>query len=214
MSKIVIADGRDVLRRGLRDLLGSHPGWDVVAEADDGYNAVSAALQTAPDIVVIDSLLPGMNGLESAARIHQRVPRAEICFFTDCREEAVIARALRTGARGYVLKSDPSEDLVCAVEALSRHRTYYSWIVPKTLVDFFEVERPVDPPGTPALLTPREREVVQLVAEGRTNKEVGRELNLSIKTVETHRCAAMRKVGLSSTADLVRYAVRNHMVQA
>jgi DNA-binding NarL/FixJ family response regulator len=214
VSKIVIADGRDILRRGLRDLLGSHPGWDVVAEADDGYNAVSAALQTTPDIVVIDSLLPGMNGLESAARIHQRVPRAEICFFTDCREEAVIARALRTGARGYVLKSDPAEDLVCAVEALSRHRTYYSWIVPKTLVDFFEVERPVDPPGAPALLTPREREVVQLVAEGRTNKEVGRELNLSIKTVETHRCAAMRKVGLSSTADLVRYAVRNHMVQA
>src|SRR3982751_4820561 len=86
VSRIVIADGRDILRRGLRDLLGSHPGWDIVAEAEDGYSAVSAALQTAPDIIVIDSLLPGMNGLESASRIRQRVPRTEICFFSDCRE--------------------------------------------------------------------------------------------------------------------------------
>jgi DNA-binding NarL/FixJ family response regulator len=200
----------------LRDLLGSRPGWEIVAEAEDGYSAVSAALQNAPDIIVIDSLLPGMNGLESAARIRQCVPRAEICFFTECREEAIIARALRTGARGYVLKSDPAEDLVSAIEALSFHRSYFSWIVPRSLVDGFDVglPKPMHNSLPFRLLTPREREIVQLVAEGRTNKQVGRELHLSIKTVETHRCAAMRKVGLSSTADLVRYAVRNHMVQA
>lgn len=213
MSRIVIADCHHVLRRGLRDLLESRPGWKVVAEAEDGYGSVSAAERTMPDVVIIDSLLPGMNGLESATRLRQRVPRTEVCFYTDCREEQIITRALLAGARGYVLKSDPAEVLVAAVEALLRHRSHFSPVVSESMIDLIAggSSKPV---LALTLLTPREREIVQLVAEGRSNKQVWRELNLSIKTVETHRCAAMRKAGLSSTADPVRYAVRNHIVQA
>lgn len=210
-TRILIADDHHIVRRGLRSLIESHPGWNVVAEAADGYAAVSAAVGTAPDITILDCVLTGMNGLEAACRIHQRVPRTEICFFTDCHEDAIIQRGLHAGARAYVLKSDPEEDLVAAIESLSRRRPFFSDIVPEALIELFETD--AARPSRPELLTPREREVVQLVAEGRSNKLIGRVLNLSIKTVETHRGAAMRKAGLSSTAELVRYAVRNHMVE-
>jgi DNA-binding NarL/FixJ family response regulator len=152
-----------------------------------------------------------MNGLEATRRILHQVPRTEVCVFTDCAEEAVIGNALCLGARGFVLKSDPEKELLAAVEALSNHHPYFSWIVSETLLNHYVKQ--TENASNMDLLTPREREVVQLVAEGMSNKQVSRQLDLSIKTIETHRGAAMRKAGLSSTADLVRYAVRNHLVE-
>ena len=210
MTKILIADDHDVVRRGLRALLGSHPGWDISAEVGDGYEAVQVAIRISPDVVIMDSSMRRMNGLEATRRIRQQLPKAEVCIFTDCAEEAIISSALRVGARGFVLKSDDEKEIMAAVEALSNHHPYFSWVVSESLLNYYVKETNG---SVRELLTPREREVVQLVAEGLSNKQVSRKLDLSIKTIETHRGAAMRKARLSSTADLVRYAVRNHLVE-
>ena len=211
MTKILIADDHDVVRRGLRALLSSQPGWKVVADVADGYEAIDTAIRTTPDVIVIDCALRRMNGLETTRRVLHQMPKTEVCVFTDCAEEAVIGSALSVGARGFVLKSDAEKELLAAIEALSNHHPYFSWIVSETLLNHYVKESGRS--SATELLTPREREVVQLVAEGLSNKQVSRQLDLSIKTIETHRGAAMRKAGLSSTADLVRYAVRNHLVQ-
>lgn len=209
--RILVADDHCLTRRGLRGLLESRTGWTVVAEAQDGYQAIDSALATLPDVAVIDSTMPRMNGIEAVRRIHQKLPKLEICFLSDNAEETSIAAALRAGARGIVLKSDPEQELVNAVESLAKHRPHLSPSVSDALLitcrGQHTTERGIE------FLTPREREIVQLVAEGLSNKEVSARLALSIKTVETHRCAAMRKAGVSSTANLVRYAVRNHIVQ-
>jgi DNA-binding NarL/FixJ family response regulator len=209
-TRILIADDHPLIRRGLRGLLESHPEWMVVAEAQDGYEAVEAAIRTSPDIAIIDDAMPRMNGVECTRRIRQRLARTEVCLLTDSEDESVIANALPAGARGFVLKSDAEKEILAAIEALSKHHPYFSWVVSESLLDHYVKHKGM--PQSVDLLTPREREVVQLVAEGLSNKQVGRQLHLSIKTVETHRGAAMRKAGLSSTADLVRYAVRNHLV--
>lgn len=210
MTRILVADDHPIFRRGLKGLLESRTGWSIVAEAQDGYEALEAALRTVPDIAIIDEVMPRMNGVECARRIRQRLPKLEICLLTDSEDESVIAHALPAGARGFVLKSDAEKEILSAIEALARHKPYFSRVVSESLLDHFV--KHVGVPQKIDLLTPREREVVQLVAEGLSNKQVGRQLHLSIKTVETHRSAAMRKAGLSSTADLVRYAVRNHLV--
>lgn len=210
MTRILIADDHPLLRRGLRLLLENRAGWTVVAEAQDGYEAIEAAIRTTPDIAIMDDAMPRMNGVESARRIRQRLPRTEICLLTESEDETVIAHALPAGARGFVLKSDAEKEMLAAIEALSRHHPYFSRVVSESLLDHYV--KHIGLPHKVDLLTPREREVVQLVAEGLSNKQVGRQLHVSIKTVETHRSAAMRKAGLSSTADLVRYAVRNHLV--
>ena len=212
MTRILIADDHPIFRRGLRGLLESRTGWTVVAEASDGYEAIEAVLRIQPDIAIIDDAMPRMNGVESARRIRQLLPKTEICLLTDSEEESVIAHALPVGVRGFVLKSDAEKEILLAIDALSRHRPYFSRVASESLLDHFV--KHIGLPQKVDLLTPREREVVQLVAEGLSNKQVGRHLHLSIKTVETHRGAAMRKAGLSSTADLVRYAVRNHLVHA
>jgi len=207
--RILVADDHCLIRRGLRGLLESRLGWNVVAEAADGYRAVDAALATLPDVAVIDSAMPQMNGIEALRRLHQKLPKLELCFLSDNAEETSIAAALRAGARGIVLKSDPEQELVNAVSSLAKHRPHFSPSVSDALL----ITGPFSTAREIEFLTPREREIVQLVAEGFSNKEVSARLALSIKTVETHRCAAMRKAGVSSTADLVRYAVRNHIVQ-
>jgi DNA-binding NarL/FixJ family response regulator len=193
-------------------LLETRPGWEVVAEAEDGYGAISAAMQTLPDVAILDCALPRMNGLESARRIHQHLAQTELCMFAHSAEESAVISALHCGVRGFVLKSDTEEDLLAAVEAVSRHRPYVSCAITNTMIGAYVTQMNELP--TLVMLTPREREVVQLVAEGLSNKQIGRRLAVSIKTVECHRGAAMRKAGWSSTADLVRYAVRNHLVQA
>lgn len=219
MLRILIADDHEVARRGIRALLESHPGWEVCAEAKDGREAVELAAATKPDLILLDIGMPNLNGLEAARQILAAAPNIPILILTMHDSDNVIKEVLRAGARGFVLKSDAGRDLVAAVDALQRQRTFFTTRVSQMVLDGF-LHRQRQPsgfeiPGDPEsdVLTSREREVIQLLAEGRTSKEVAVTLNLSVKTAETHRTNLMRKLGLHSVADLTRYAVRNGIVQ-
>jgi DNA-binding NarL/FixJ family response regulator len=218
MLRILIADDHEVARRGIRSLLESHSGWEVCAEAKDGRDAVELAVSTSPDLVLLDIGMPNLNGLEAARQILATTPNVAILILTMHDSDNVIREVLRAGARGFLLKSDAGRDLVAAVEALESQKTFFTPRVSQMVLDGFlnrekkrsEIEDVVNPSGD--LLTAREREVIQLLAEGRTSKEVAVTLNLSVKTAETHRTNLMRKLGLHSVADLTRYAVRNGIV--
>ena len=218
MLRILIADDHEVARRGIRSLLESHPGWEGCAEAKDGRDAVELATSTKPDLVLLDIGMPNLNGLEAARQILATSPNAAILILTMHDSDNVIREVLRAGARGFLLKSDAGRDLVAAVEALESQKTFFTPRVSQMVLDGFlnrekkrsEIEDVANSSGD--LLTAREREVIQLLAEGRTSKEVAVTLNLSVKTAETHRTNLMRKLGLHSVADLTRYAVRNGIV--
>jgi DNA-binding NarL/FixJ family response regulator len=218
MLRILVADDHEVARRGIRSLLESHPGWEVCAEAKDGRDAVELAMSTKPDLVLLDIGMPNLNGLEAARQILATSPNVAILILTMHDSDNVIREVLRAGARGFLLKSDAGRDLVAAVEALESQKTFFTPRVSQMVLDGFlnrekkrsEIEDVANPSGD--LLTAREREVIQLLAEGRTSKEVAVTLNLSVKTAETHRTNLMRKLGLHSVADLTRYAVRNGIV--
>lgn len=211
VRRIVLADDHEAIRLGVRSVLSSHPDWRIVGEAADGREALETIRSVRPDIAILDYSLPMMNGLELTRAIKKELPRTEILIFTMHDREDVLGELLTAGARGYLLKSDASKHLLAAVEALSIRRPYFSGNVSQTLLDRFVEMAARDNSATP--LTPREREIVQLIAEGQLNKEIAAILNLSIKTVETHRAAAMHKLDLKSTADLVRYAVRNNIIE-
>jgi DNA-binding NarL/FixJ family response regulator len=210
VTSILIADDHDIVRSGLRGLLEAQPTWEVVSEAADGKEAIAKAIETAPDIAIVDYSLPLLNGLEVARQIRQRLPRTEVLIFTMHENEVLIREILRAGARGYLLKTDASRYLIAAVRALATHTPYFSPSVSEELLRSF-IERP---DRECSALTPRERHIVQLIAEGHVNKAIAKLLNISIKTVETHRATVMRKLNLGSSAALVRYAVRNKLVQA
>jgi DNA-binding NarL/FixJ family response regulator len=218
MLRILIADDHEVARRGIRSLLESHPGWEVCAEAKDGRDAVELATSLKPDLVLLDIGMPNLNGLEAARQILATSPNAAILILTMHDSDNVIREVLRAGARGFLLKSDAGRDLVAAVEALESQKTFFTPRVSQMVLDGFlnrekkrsEIKDVANPSGD--LLTAREREVIQLLAEGRTSKEVAVTLNLSVKTAETHRTNLMRKLDLHSVADLTRYAVRNGIV--
>lgn len=209
MVRIFIADDHEVVRRGVRTVLETCPGNEVVGEAADGNSAVRDATALKPDVVVLDYSLPQLNGLDVTRRLRQSTPRSEILIFTMHERESIIWEVLDAGARGYLLKSDADTQLLDAVSALAQHRPYFSWRVSEAILEEF-LDKHHRPTGN--VLSPREREIVQLIAEGKSNKVIGRQLDLSIKTVETHRASAMRKLSLTSTADLVRYAVRNNLI--
>jgi DNA-binding NarL/FixJ family response regulator len=191
-------------------LLEINGGWQIVAEACCGHEALRLARETRPDIAILDYSLPQMNGLELTRVIRHAVPRTEVLIYTMHEQESVVAEILRAGARGYVLKSDPGEHLIAAVEALAQGKPWFSAPV-------WEVVRESVVQNADSLianeLTTREREIVQLIAEGMINKQVAHVLGISVKTVETHRAAVMEKLKLRTTAELVRYAVRNYMVK-
>jgi len=217
--RILIADDHEVARRGIRALIESHPGWEVCAEAKDGRDAVDLAASEKPDIVLLDIGMPNLNGLEAARQILAIRPSVAILILTMHDSDNVVREVLRAGARGFLLKSDAGRDLVAAVEALQRQRTFFTTRVSQMVLEGFlnrrngasDIGEPLGTSGE--LLTAREREVIQLLAEGRTSKEVAVTLKLSVKTAETHRTNLMRKLGLHSVADLTRYAVRNGIVQ-
>ena len=213
MIRILLADDHDVVRRGLRELLEAQPGWQVVGEARTGREAVALAERLRPDVAVLDLSMPDLNGLEATRRIRKDRPETEVLVFTMHQTEQLMREALLAGARGYLLKSDAAERLVAAVAALAGHRPYFSSQVSEVLLDAFVRNTVTAGEGVGDTLTAREREIVQLLAEGRGNKEVADELAISVKTVETHRAAVMRKLGIGSLADLVRYAVRNYLVE-
>ncbi len=210
MTRILIADDHDVVRSGLRSILEAHPNWEVVAEAADGKEAILKAIETKPDVAVLDYSLPLVNGVEATRQIRARLPRTEVLIFTMHDNETLIEELLKAGARGYLLKSDANRYLIAAIEALAIHKPFFTARVSEALLESF-LTRTSQVGST---LTNRERGVVQLIAEGHTNKEIAELLNISLKTVETHRASVMRKLNLSSSADLVRYAIRNRLVEA
>jgi DNA-binding NarL/FixJ family response regulator len=209
MIRILIADDHEVVRSGLRKILESQPTWEVVAEAGDGKDAISKATETKPDVAVLDYSLPLINGIEATRQIRARLPKTEVLIFTMHDNETLIQELLKAGARGYLLKSDAKRHLIGAIESLASHKPFFTAKVSEALLDSF-LARPAREGST---LTNRERGVVQLIAEGHTNKQIANILNISLKTVETHRAAIMRKLNLSSSAGLVRYAIRNKIVE-
>jgi DNA-binding NarL/FixJ family response regulator len=217
--RIMVADDHEVVRKGLVSLLQAQPDWQVCGEAGDGREAVDKATQLKPDVVILDIGMPSLNGLEATRQILKVNPQARILILTLHDSDQVVREVLNAGARGFLLKSDAARDLVAAVEALRRDKTYFtSKVAAMVLEGYLKGGTPgaVITPGRNRL-TPREREIVQLLAEGKSTKEVAVALGLSVKTAETHRSNIMRKLQLHSVSDLVLYAVRNnivHVVQA
>ena len=214
--RILVADDHEVVRRGLASLLQAQPGWEVVAEASDGREAVEKAKQLKPDFVILDKGMPNLNGLAATRQLAQHDPNCKIIVLTITDSDHVIREALDAGARGFVLKSDAVRDLVSAVEALQRGQMFFTPRVNEMVLAGFLEKGVVAPRGAPPrfpTLTPREREVIQLLAEGKSSKEVATVLKLSTKTAETHRSNIMRKLGFHSIRDLVLYAVKNDIIQ-
>ncbi|HEX6611176.1 MAG TPA: response regulator transcription factor [Hyphomicrobiaceae bacterium] len=210
MTRILIADDHEVVRSGLRSIIEAQPRWEIVGEAVDGKDAVRKAVDLKPDVAILDYSLPLINGVEATRQIVARSPGIEIMIFTMHDSETLIFDLLKAGARGYLLKSDAGRFLVSAIESLAAHKPFFTARVSETLLDSYLTRA-----GTAeCILTPRERGVIQLIAEGHSNKQIANILTISVKTVETHRAAVMRKLNLSSAAGLVRYAVRNKIIEA
>jgi len=211
--RILIADDHEIVRHGIRTLIAEHPGWEVCGEAVDGRDAVEKARALCPDLALLDVGMPNLNGLDAARQILAFAPRTRVLILTMHESEQVVREVLEVGARGFLLKSDAARDLVSAVEALQRRTTFFTSSVAEMVLNGY-LNRGIDErKPLKDRLTPREREVVQLLAEGKSSKEVAVALDLSVKTAETHRTNLMRKLDLHSVADLVRYAVRNNIVQ-
>ena len=213
LVRIIIADDHDIVRHGLRQLLDSQPGWEVCGEARDGRAAVELAGRLRPDVAVLDIAMPELNGLEATRKIRAASPGTEVLVFTMHEAEDLVREVFAAGARGYLLKSDAVRSIVAAVEAVVAHQPFFTSKVSAMVLDAFLREHAAaEGRAADGTLTLREREVVQLLAEGRQNKEIARRLGVALKTVEAHRAAVMRKIGADSVADLVRYAVRNRIV--
>lgn len=206
-TRILVADDHEVVRKGLCALL-ARPGWHVCGEASDGREALKKASELKPDIIVLDVAMPNLNGLEATRQILRVNPKAKVLVLTLHDTSHVIREALSAGAAGFVLKSDAARDLVAAVEALGQNKTYFTPKVSTMVLDGFLKGVGI----SPSPLTPREREIVQLLAEGKCTKEVAVALNISVKTAETHRSNIMRKLNVHSAQELVLYAIRNGII--
>jgi DNA-binding NarL/FixJ family response regulator len=213
--RILIADDHEIIRRGLRALLSSRPDWVICAEAATGREAISKAAEHRPDIVVMDIAMPVLNGLEATRKIRKMLPKTQVVILSLHYSDLLVREVLDSGARSYILKSDASRDLFHAIEALAQHRTFFTSGAAQILVDGFVSPSPTA--GQPALmrksLSTREREIVQLLAEGKSSKEVAVVLGISVKTAETHRANIMRKLEMHSVSELVRYAVKHCMIE-
>jgi DNA-binding NarL/FixJ family response regulator len=214
--RILVADDHEIVRRGLCSLLQKHEGWEICGEAGDGRDAVEKAKQLKPDVVILDVGMPNLNGLDATRQLMQHDPNFKVIVLTITDSDQVIREALDSGARGFVLKSDAARDLVSAVEALQHKRMFFTPRVNDlVLAGFLDKGHAIsrnEPPSLPTL-TAREREITQLLAEGKSSKEVASLLNLSTKTVETHRSNIMRKLSFHSIRDLVVYAIKNNIIQ-
>jgi len=211
--RIMIADDHAIVRRGLRSLLESQQGWEVCAEASNGLEAVESVERFQPEVAIVDIGMPELNGLEAARRILKSCPKTEVLILTMHQSEEVVTEVLKAGVRGYVLKSDADRNLIAAVEALLQHRPFLTSGVTDVVLSEFLNSRTA-PPGAPlfAKVTQREREIIQLLSEGKSNKEVAAVLNVSTRTVETHRANIKHKLALNSLSDIVHYAIRNKIV--
>ena len=214
--RILIADDHAVIREALRGLISQRADWQLCGEARNGREAVELAKSLRPDIVVLDLSMPELNGLEATRQIRKLLPKAEVLAFTMHDTEDLVTQVIAAGARGYLLKSDAMAHLAHAIEALAQHKPFFAPAVSQIMLDavagsakgggYGEFERET--------LTPREREIIQQLAEGKNNKTISTALGLSVTTVQTHRAAIMRKLDVKSIAELVRYAVRNKIIDA
>lgn len=207
-TRILLADDHTVVRKGIRMILSAQPDLEVVAEAKNGHEAVAEAERTLPDVVIMDVNMEGLNGIEGARRIGDVSPRTRVLALSMHRDAVYVREMLRAGAKGYLVKDADDDALLDAVRAVARGEAYLSpSVADAVLTDYRKhVTNPVD------LLTAREREVLQLIAEGNTNKDIANQLNLSVYTVEAHRSRLMEKLNLHSTGDLVRFAIRNGFI--
>jgi len=211
--RILLADDHTVIRKGLRLLLDSHPGFQVIAEASDGRETVAMAEAHQPDVVVLDVAMPTLNGIEAARQISAKMPQTAIVFLSMHSDESYVLKALKSGAKAYLLKDSAEYDLINAIRSVKEGKAFFSPSISKMMMEEYmrqmqdrEIEDSYE------LLTTREREVLQLLAEGKTNKEVASILNLSLYTVETHRGNILQKLNLHSGAELILYAVRKGVI--
>jgi DNA-binding NarL/FixJ family response regulator len=214
LIRILVADDHDIVRKGLTSLLANRPDWQVCAEASNGREAVNMAEKFRPNVAILDLSMPELNGLEATRQIRLRVPETEILVFSMYENEQFVRNLLAAGARGYVLKSDIATQLLTAVETVARHKPFFtSDVAEKVLEGFLKLgNTSEETDGRSGVLTAREREIVQLLAESKSNKEIANALGISVKTVQTHRATIMRKLGINSIVELVHYAIRNNLV--
>jgi len=213
--RILIADDHDLMRRGVKTLLQSHTGWEICGEAKTGREAVDLAEKMRPDIVILDIGMPDLNGMEAARRIRKASPATEILILSVHYSDQLVREIVDAGVRGYIVKSDSDRDLVIAVETLAKHKPFFTPHATEMILGSFNTGGPIRqiPEMISERLTSREREIVQLLAEGKSSKEVASSLGISTKTAETHRANVMRKLELHNVSELVRYAVRNQIIE-
>jgi len=210
LIRILLVDDHDAVRKGVQAMLESHPGWEVCAEASNGRTAVKLAMQLKPHIAVVDLELPDLNGLEATRQIKKELPETEVLIYTMYDTEELIRSVLGAGARGYVLRSHSGQHLIDAIQPLTRHKLFLTPVASETVLESFLRSNRQE--AEQSILTSREREIVQLLAEARGNKEIAAMLFISVKTVETHRASIMRKLRINSIVELVHYAIRNNLV--
>jgi two-component system, NarL family, response regulator NreC len=212
--RILIADDHDVMRQGTCAVIERQPGWQVCGLAENGREAVAQARELKPDIVILDVTMPQLNGLDAAIQIKRHLPATEILMFSAHETDDLIRKAFEAGVKSFILKTEAHHFLVEAIESLARHKPFFtakvSEILFSNIVNRAE-GRPVEESGQ--RLSAREREIVQLIAEGKSNKEVADALGISVRTAETHRASILRKLNLDSVAGLVRYAIRNKLIE-
>ncbi|MCI0624556.1 MAG: response regulator transcription factor [Acidobacteria bacterium] len=213
--RILVADDHELIRQGARKLLEAQTGWEICGEASTGREAIEKAKELKPDVVVLDLSMPDLNGLEATRQIVKALPQTQVLILTLHESEELIHDVLDAGAHGYLLKSDAARNLVLAMEALGQHNSFFSCKVSKLVLEGYLHGCPHEDLSKSSVdsLTPREREIVQLLAEGKSNKEVASVLNLSVYTVVNHRTNIMRKLDIHSVTELVLYAVRNKIIQ-
>jgi len=216
MLRFLLADDHQVVRQGLRSILEAQHDCQVVAEAADGRRAVALTKELNPDIAILDITMPALNGLDAMRQILKSRPKTKVLILTMHGSDSVITEALEAGARGYIMKSDAGRDLVDAIESLGRNKTYFTSRVSQMLLDGFltGASRAQAQTSGAVRLSPRQREIVQLLAEGNSSKDVALALGLSVKTAETHRANIMRKLDCHTVSDIVRYAIRNNIIEA
>jgi DNA-binding NarL/FixJ family response regulator len=216
--RLLVADDHDLVRRGIRALLEEQPGWEVVAEASNGREAIEKAKFVQPDVTILDLNMPELNGLEAAREILRSIS-TKVLILTMCDSDQLIRQTLEVGARGYLLKTDAARDLVSAVDALVRNKMFFTPKVAQMVLEGYLV-RPPNENGDDSnhknglRLTTRQNQILQLLAEGKSSKAVAVVLNISVKTAETHRANIMRRLDCHSATELVRYAIRNHLIEA
>ena len=211
ITKILLADDHQIVREGLKSLLNSHEDMEVVGEARDGRSAVQMAKDLAPDVVIMDVGMPHLNGIEATRQITAREPEAKVVALSMHADRRFMGEMLKAGAKGYLLKDGAFEELATAIRSVVANKVYLSPRIANVVVDDYVRRTPGQPSGDAsafARLTPREREVLQLMAEGRATKEIAMDLKVSIKTVETHRRQIMEKLSIHSVAELTKYAIR------